>query len=151
MDGFDRMGNIKLSNGSLISKEYGHFALGYVMTSHSSQGKTVDKVIISQGNESMRASSMEQFYVSVSRGRKSVAIYTDDKQDLLQAVSQSNERKSARELVGANKDFNKDINKNIRADMQRKRLMERMRQRAHEAYINVKTAINKGVLLQRHR
>ena len=140
VDGFDRAGNIKLSNGSVLSKEYGHFALGYVMTSHSSQGKTVDKVIISQSNESMRASSMEQFYVSVSRGRKSVAVYTDDKQDLLQAVSQSNERKSARELVGANK----DINKNIGADMQRKRLMERIRNKAYAAYQSTKKIMDYG-------
>jgi conjugative relaxase-like TrwC/TraI family protein len=97
--GFDKQGNIKLSNGSTLPKDYGHLTSGYVMTSHASQGKTVDKVIISQSSMSLRASSKEQFYVSVSRGRQSVAIYTDDKADLLQAVSQSGERKSALELT----------------------------------------------------
>jgi ATP-dependent exoDNAse (exonuclease V) alpha subunit len=97
--GFDKQGNIKLSNGSAISKDYGQFALGYVMTSHASQGKTVDKVIISQSSMSFRASSKEQFYVSVSRGRQAVSIYTDGKADLLQAVKQSGQRLSARELT----------------------------------------------------
>lgn len=143
VDGFDRMGNIKLSNGSVISKDFRHFALGYVQTSHSSQGKTMDKVIISQSSESLKASSMQQLYVSVSRGRKSVAIYTDDKKELLKAVSQSSERRSARELVGeANKGVAKDA---VIIDLQRKRLMERMRQKAHEAYGKMKNVINKGL------
>lgn len=67
--GFDKQGNIRLSNGSTISKDFGHIALGYVMTSHSSQGKTADKVIVSQSSSTARAASMEQFYVSVSRGQ----------------------------------------------------------------------------------
>jgi hypothetical protein len=46
--GFDGNGNIKLSNGSALSREYGHFNYGYVVTSHSSKGKTTDKIIISQ-------------------------------------------------------------------------------------------------------
>lgn len=129
-EGFDRAGNIKLSNGSTLSKDYGHFGLGYVMTSHSSQGKTVDKVIISQSSASFRASSMEQFYVSVSRGHESVAIYTDCKKDLLQAVSQSNERKSARELTNNRTAVVVDIN--------RVRLMDRLREKASQAYDKVK-------------
>lgn len=99
--GFDQKGNIRLSNGSVLPKDYGHFNLGYIMTSHASQGKTTDKIIISQSSMSLRAASMEQFYVSVSRGRQAVSIYTDDKEMLLQAVSQSAQRKSAMELAEA--------------------------------------------------
>jgi hypothetical protein len=98
VSGFDKFGNINLSNGSSITKDYGHINLGYVLTSQASQGKTVDKVIISQSSLSFRASSQEQFYVSVSRGKQAVAIYTDSKADLLRAVSQSGERRSAIEL-----------------------------------------------------
>lgn len=97
--GFDRQGNIKLSNGSTLSAGYGHFTHGYVATSHSSQGKTADKVIISQSSMSFRASSMEQLYVSVSRGRQAVSIYTDDKESMMQAVHRSSQRVSATELV----------------------------------------------------
>ncbi len=101
--GFDKQGNIKLSNGSLLSKDYGHFNYGYVMTSHAAQGKTTDKIIISQSSMSFRASSMEQFYVSVSRGKHATAIYTDDKAALMQAVSNSIQRLSATELLAKNK------------------------------------------------
>ena len=109
VNGFDKQGNIRLSNGSTISKDYGHFTLGYVVTSHASQGKTVDKVIISQSSMSFRASSKEQFYVSVSRGRQAVSIYTDDKLDLLNAVKQSNERRSAKDLIRKNKILNEAV------------------------------------------
>lgn len=98
IQGFDRQGNIKLSNGSVIPKDYGQFNLGYVTTSHSSQGKTADKVIISQSSATFRASSMEQFYVSVSRGKQAVSIYTDDKESLKQAVSHSSQRTTATDL-----------------------------------------------------
>jgi hypothetical protein len=99
VNGFDKQGNIKLSNGSLLDKDYGHFTQGYVITSHSSQGKTADKVIISQSSMTFRAASMEQFYVSVSRGRRNISIYTDDKTSLMEAISKSSQRLSATELV----------------------------------------------------
>jgi conjugative relaxase-like TrwC/TraI family protein len=143
VEDFNYAGDIKLSNGRILSKEFGHVALGYVITSHSSQGKTVDRVIISQGSESLRASSMEQLYVSVSRGRKSVAVYTDDKKELLRAVSQSSERKSARELVGGE---NKGIKKEaLIVDLQRKHLMEQIKRKAYETYNNMKVVMNNGL------
>lgn len=96
---FDKEGNIVLSNGATLGPDFGHFHFGYVSTSHASQGKTADKVILSQSSATFRASSMEQFYVSVSRGRQAISIYTDDKEDLLHVVSQSSQRKSATELL----------------------------------------------------
>ncbi|QDV90565.1 Multifunctional conjugation protein TraI [Phycisphaerae bacterium RAS2] len=83
----------------IIQKDYGHLAHGYCVTSHASQGKTVDRVFIGQSSESFPASSREQFYVSVSRGREGATIYTDDKAALLDAVSRSDERLTATELV----------------------------------------------------
>lgn len=109
--GFDKSGNIKLSNGTTLSKEFGSFSHGYVMTSHASQGKTVDKVIIAQSSASFKASSSEQFYVSVSRGRQTVSIYTDDKTELMKAVAKSGERTSAVELIEKAKKQGLDISK----------------------------------------
>jgi conjugative relaxase-like TrwC/TraI family protein len=97
--GFDPKGNIVLENGWTVAKDFGHFTYGYVVTSHASQGKTVDRVFVGQGSESFPASSREQFYVSVSRAREQVLVYTDDKQSLLDAVSRSDDRVSATELV----------------------------------------------------
>jgi len=82
-----------------IPKDYGHLNHAYCMTSHASQGKTVDEVFIAHPTESFSATDMKQFYVSVSRGREKVSIYTDDKVGLLLQASRSNERLSAVELL----------------------------------------------------
>ena len=97
--GFTGKGDIQLMNGWAVSKDFGNFAHGYSVTSHVSQGMTVDRVFIAQGRESAAASSREQFYVSVSRGREFVKIYTDDKQGLKESVGYSSVRVSAVELM----------------------------------------------------
>ena len=134
---FDKEGNIKLSNGSTLSKDYRNFTLGYVSTSHSSQGRTEDKVIISQSSATFRASSMEQFYVSVSRGKTDVAIYTDCKTDLLQAVSQSVQRTSATELLAKTQQNNKAV-----LERNRLTLVKKVKDKAVETYDYLKSKIN---------
>lgn len=99
--GFTPAGDIRLGNGWTVAKDYGHLVYGYVVTSHASQGKTVDRVLIGQSSDSLPASSREQFYVSVSRGRERATIYTDDKAALLEAVNRSEDRVSATELAQA--------------------------------------------------
>jgi conjugative relaxase-like TrwC/TraI family protein len=96
---FDDAGNIVLANGWTVEKEFGHLAHGYVVTSHASQGRTVDVTLIGQAAESFPASSKEQFYVSASRARKQVIVYTSDKEALRDAIEQSDERLTATELV----------------------------------------------------
>ncbi|MFN0007207.1 MAG: MobF family relaxase [Planctomycetota bacterium] len=98
---FDRSGNIVLTNGWKVAKEFGFLTHGYVVTSHAAQGKTVDRVFIGQSSDSLPASSREQFYVSVSRGRERATVYTDDKRALLEAVSRSDDRMAAIDLVKA--------------------------------------------------
>lgn len=100
---FTPEGDLVLANGWLIGREFGHLAHGYVTTSHASQGKTVDLVFIAQGAESFPASSREQFYVSVSRGREGVRIYTDDASALRQRIRESGQRGSATELLEGRK------------------------------------------------
>jgi conjugative relaxase-like TrwC/TraI family protein len=97
--GFTQDGDIALSNGFIIPKNYGHLAYGYTNTSHASQGKSVDKVFVAMGQDSLGAVNREQFYVSVSRGREAVKLYTDDKQAMLDAVRTSGQRLSATELI----------------------------------------------------
>ncbi|QOJ17867.1 MAG: relaxase domain-containing protein [Phycisphaeraceae bacterium] len=97
--GFDAEGNIVLANGWTVSKDYAHLAHGYVVTSHASQGKTVDRVFIGQSSDSLPATSREQFYVSVSRARERATVYTDDKEALLEAVSRSDDRLTATEFI----------------------------------------------------
>lgn len=96
---FDDKGNIVLANGWTVAKDFGHLAYGYVVTSHASQGKTVDRVFIGESSQSFPAASREQFYVSVSRGKERATIYTNDKHALLDAVSRSDDRLTATELL----------------------------------------------------
>jgi conjugative relaxase-like TrwC/TraI family protein len=96
---FDAKGNLILNNGWKVAKNLGHLAYGYVVTSHASQGMTVDRVLIGESAQSYAAASPEQFYVSVSRGREKATVYTDNKQALLEAVRHSDERLSATEFV----------------------------------------------------
>ncbi len=99
VSGFTREGDIELSNGFIVPRNYGGLAHGYVVTSHASQGATVDKVLIALGTESLAATNRQQFYVSVSRGRESVRLYTDDKAAVMDAVKADAKRFSATELM----------------------------------------------------
>ena len=96
---FEENGDLRLQNGWVVAQDFGHLAHGYVTTSHASQGKTVDRVFISQGSESAGAASREQLYVSASRAKERCTIYTDDKSALLSAVKRSGVRMAATELV----------------------------------------------------
>ncbi len=98
--GFEKDGSIRLTNGWFIAPDFGHLSHGYVSTSHASQGKTVDRVLIAMGHESLPAVSAEQFYVSVSRGREQATIYTGVAPAVLrEAIQKADTRKSATELV----------------------------------------------------
>jgi hypothetical protein len=76
-----------------------NIAYGYCQTSHVAQSKTVDRVFVAQSAKSLAASSTEQFYVSISRAREAVMVYTDDKERLAEAIRGSGVRVSAHELL----------------------------------------------------
>jgi len=101
---FTEEGHIVLENGQTVQNHYRNFNLGYYRTSHASQGKDADDVLIAQSSASFAASSDKQFYVSVSRGVERCRIYTDDKDSLKWMVSQNSDRMSASEVVEASKD-----------------------------------------------
>lgn len=99
VEGFTKEGDLRLENGKLLPKGFGHFAHGYVDTSYASQGKTVDRVFIATGNQSLPAANRQQWYVSASRGRESAKIYVEDKQEVRDAIGRTGERISAVELT----------------------------------------------------
>lgn len=99
--GFEKDGSIRLTNGWHIASDFGHLSHGYVTTSHASQGRTVDRVLIAMGHESLPAINAEQLYVSVSRGRHSATIFTNvAPQVLREAIQKADDRQSATELLG---------------------------------------------------
>lgn len=97
--GFTKTGDLKLNNGWVVGKDYGNLAHGYCQTSHVAQSKTVDRVFVAQSVASLGASSAEQFYVSVSRAREAVTVYTDDKARLAETIQSSGARMTAHELL----------------------------------------------------
>ncbi len=70
------------------------FTRGYAVTSYASQGKTVDTVILADAGH-RAATNAEQWYVTISRGRKRALVFTSDQEALRAAV----ERPGARELA----------------------------------------------------
>jgi hypothetical protein len=109
IEGFDRHGNLVTDKGWTIARDYGHLTYGYAVTSMASQGTDVKRVFVGQSADSFPASSREQFYVSVSRGQVQATVYTDDKNDLLDAVRKSDERLSATELVSGGRTRARDV------------------------------------------
>lgn len=95
--GFTARG-IRLENGWLVSKDFGHFKYG-IETSPGSQSMTVSRAIIGQSSQSFGAGSMEQAYVSASRAKKQVTFYTDDKAALFDAVRRSSLKLAASDIV----------------------------------------------------
>ncbi len=99
VEGFTKEGDIRLEKGKLLPKDWAHLSLGYVDTSYSSQGKTVDRVFIAAGNESLPATNQQQWYVSASRGREQAKLYVDSKEDVRNAIARTGQRLSAIELT----------------------------------------------------
>ncbi|MCE9565982.1 MAG: relaxase domain-containing protein [Planctomycetes bacterium] len=106
--GFDTQGRIRLNNGWVLPKDFAHFTHGVVATSHASQGRTVDRVLIALGRESQPAINAEQFYVSASRGQKGATIYSDlPAAQLREVIQKHDHRKSAIELFSPPDAFDK--------------------------------------------
>jgi ATP-dependent exoDNAse (exonuclease V) alpha subunit len=97
--GFTKEGDPIVDHGWVIAKDWGHLAHGYCVTSHASQGKTVDKVFVGLSSQSFPAATQRSFYVPVTRGREQALVFTDSKADLFKAVQRKDEPMSATELA----------------------------------------------------
>jgi conjugative relaxase-like TrwC/TraI family protein len=99
VQGFNRRGDIIVDRGWVIDRDFGHLTHGYVVTSHASQGATVDKVFIGMSSESVPATNQRTAYVAVTRGRELAQIFTDDRTELLKAMSRPDDPISATQLA----------------------------------------------------
>lgn len=102
-----------------LNQDFGHLAHAYCLTSHASQGKTVDAVFIAQPAATFPATDAKQFYVSVSRAREQARIYTDDKGQLLDYAVRIGDRQSALELVSKTGRTTERVHQHIRDIMNR--------------------------------
>ncbi len=91
--------SILLADGRVIPDHYRTFTHGYAVTSHAAQGKTVDEVLVVASSRSLPAIHREQFYVSISRGRDTCRVFTDDTDLLRSHVTHSSARIAAVEAV----------------------------------------------------
>ncbi|WP_020474192.1 MobF family relaxase [Zavarzinella formosa] len=99
VSGFTSAGNIKLSNGWTLDKNAGTWSHGYVQTSYAAQGKTADIVLVSMPTATLPAVDAASAYVAISRGRHQAVVFTDDKDQLLDAVQRQDNRTLATDLV----------------------------------------------------
>ena len=95
-------GRIKLRDGRTLDQNYRQFVRGFAITSYASQGKTVDYVLFSDSTVKP-ATNRQQWYVTISRGRKGIKIFTSDKEQLRENILRSGDRALAMDL--ANKQF----------------------------------------------
>ena len=76
-------------------ENYTAFKYGWVTTSHKSQGRTAENVVVAAQSLDRKA-----FYVALSRGRKNMALHCPEKEFLKQQLSFRNgDRKSVHDLV----------------------------------------------------
>ena len=76
-----------------------HLDQGIAVTSHASQAKTVDQVIASVPVRSFSQANEAQFYVTMSRARWAMHVFTDSKVALRDAVIRPSKRLSSWELL----------------------------------------------------
>jgi hypothetical protein len=115
--GFTPGGNIRLDNGWLVEKDAGHFRHGFVETSFGSQGRTVQRAILAMSSASLPAVNQEQLYVSASRARERLTLFTDDKEAVRRAVQRSSRKLAALDIrpkTRAGESVKKDIERRRR-------------------------------------
>jgi hypothetical protein len=90
---------LMVEKGEIIPRGGLHIDQGFVVTSHASQGKTVDQVIVSVPVAAFSQANEAQFYVSMSRARAAMHLFTDSKVALREAVTKPSSRLSPWELI----------------------------------------------------
>jgi len=93
---------IRMDSGKEVrfnAREHPHLDYGYVVTSHSSQGQTADRVLIHVDTEKSELLVNNRFaYVSVSRAQHDAHIYTNDGSKLAPSLSRENSQRTAIEV-----------------------------------------------------
>jgi ATP-dependent exoDNAse (exonuclease V) alpha subunit len=101
-------GRIELTDGRVLDKSFREFLPGYAVTSYGSQGKTVDYILFSDSTIKA-ATNAQQWYVTISRGRRGIRIFTPDKEQLRENLARSGHRPLALELAAALPPLNRNL------------------------------------------
>ncbi|MDQ6652840.1 MAG: ATP-binding domain-containing protein, partial [Acidobacteriota bacterium] len=94
---------VKLDSGREVgfeTEKFRHLDHGYAVTSHSSQGTTVDRVLINADTSESRVLLNDRMgYVAVSRAREDATIYTNSIEELRGALDRRVDKEMAVEAV----------------------------------------------------
>jgi len=91
-------GSLETREGKTVPSSYRHFCHGYVVTSHKSQGRTHDRVVIAA--EKLDSKSA---YVACSRGRLEARVFTPEKAHLMKRLERSADRLAATDVIGSSR------------------------------------------------
>ena len=90
---------VTLDSGREVSfdpQQFRHLDYGYAVTSHSSQGLTVDRVLVNaDARESLQLLNDRMAYVAVSRAREEALIYTDSASNLHETLNRGTDKEMA--------------------------------------------------------
>jgi len=99
----DAGGRITLTDGRVLDENFRQIVRGYAITSYASQGKSVNYVLFSD-SALKGATNNQQWYVTISRGKKGIQIFTTDKAELRENITRSGDRPLASDIVPAKKE-----------------------------------------------
>ena len=88
-------GSIETHEGKLVPSGFRHFCHGYVVTSHKSQGRTHDHVVIAAEKLDAKAA-----YVACSRGRQEARVFTPDREHLFKSLGTPSDRLATTDVIG---------------------------------------------------
>jgi hypothetical protein len=100
-----------------------HIDQGIAVTSHASQAKTVDQVIASVPVRAFSQANEAQFYVSMSRARWAMYVFTDSKVALRDSATRPSKRLSSWELHEL-----AERDRTLKAELARQRAMPKKQQ-----------------------
>lgn len=87
-------GTIQTREGKMLPASYRQLTHGYVVTSHKSQGRTADHVVVAAARLDSKAT-----YVACSRGRQSCTVFTPEKESLFAGLPRSADRQAALDVL----------------------------------------------------
>lgn len=93
------------------TREYKHFDYGYAITTFKAQGITTDNALIIHDSTQKASNTRNKIYVDVSRAKKSVKIFTDDREALTKQAKRYHKKITA-ETFSHHSTSNKERNKN---------------------------------------
>jgi ATP-dependent exoDNAse (exonuclease V) alpha subunit len=117
-------GRIALTDGRILEKDFRQFVRGYAITSYASQGKSVNYVLFSD-SAAKAATNNQQWYVTISRGKKGIQIFTCDKEELRENITHSGNRELAIDIAPV-KNEEKETQRvaELRAELPRQRIRQ---------------------------